>query len=98
MKVKNRISLKCFKHFILTFLITLGPPSAFLFNRSHPADIALLKPTLACGPSFCQHKMINNNDIIEVILRVSWEEDSALHNDEMIVFRTFICPHMPNFL
>ena len=33
-----------------TFLVTFGPPSAFLSTAIHPADIALLKPTLALGP------------------------------------------------
>ena len=35
-----------------TFLITRGPPSAFLSISSHPFDIALLKPILAPGHEF----------------------------------------------
>ena len=36
-----------------TFLYTRAPPSAFLSNFNHPLDIALLKPTLAFEPIFC---------------------------------------------
>ena len=47
----NNIS-KNANYYFSTFLITRGPPSAFLSIDNHPFDIALLKPILAPGHEF----------------------------------------------
>ena len=49
--------------YFITFLMTFGPPSAFLSSVIQPACMALLKPTLAFG-IVAYSKMTTLDDIL----------------------------------